>query len=139
MDTKVKKLSFDRVNVNQENSEKTNNTISDQGPSIGEIVQLVFVSLSQVESFKKSKQSNDCFCDSDDVPSFTSILEWLDVKQGIKLDEEQQMAYEVICLSFLIKLLDGDEVNDYDGTSNVTSSNVTETLNKELRCLVKDA
>ena len=49
------------------------------------------------------------------------------------------MAYEVICLSFLLKLLDGDEVNDYDGTSNVTSGNVTETLNKELRCLAKDS
>ena len=65
------------------------------------------------------------------MPLFTSVLEWLDVNQGIKLDDEQRMAYEVICLSFLLKLLDGDEVNDYDGTSNVTSGNVTETLNKE--------
>ena len=73
------------------------------------------------------------------MPLFTSFLKLLDVNQGIKLDEEQHMAYEVICSSFLLKLLDGDEVNNYDGTSNVTSSNVTETLNKELRCLAKDA
>ena len=95
--------------------------------------------MSQVESFQKCESLIDNFCGNNNVLLFTSILEWLDVNQGIKLDDEQQMAYEVICLSFLLKLLNGDEVNDYDGTSNVTSGNVTETLNKELRCLAKDA
>ena len=102
------------------------------GPLIGEIIQLVSLSLSQVESVKKSEQLNNSFCDSGDVPSFINILEWLDVKQGIKLE------YEVICSSFLLKLLDDDETNDDEESNDVKNSHVAATINKELKCIVQD-
>ena len=131
--------SNDKFKIHQDNSEKENSITSTQQPSIKQILQLVSLTIFQVESFQKWESSYDNFCGNDNVLLFTSILEWLNVNQGIKLDDEQQMAYEVICSSFLLKLLDGDDVNDYDGISNVISGNVTENLNKELRCLAKDA
>ena len=82
---------------------------------------------------------SDSFCDSDDVPLFTSILEWFGVKQGIKLDKKQHMAYGVICSSFLLKLLDYDELNDDEESNDVKISHVTSTCNKELRRLAQDA
>lgn len=113
--------------------------MSQRGPSTREIIQLVSSSLSQVASFEKSEQLNDSFCNSDDVPAFTSVLAWLDVKQGIKLEKEQRMAYDVICSSFLLKILDDNEINDDDESNNVIISHVNATLNKELKCLARDA
>ena len=110
-----------------------------QHPSIGEVVQLMSSSLLQVASFERSKLLSEMFYDNDDVPSLTSILKWLDVKQRIKLEDEERMAYEVIFSSFFLKLLD-DGKNNYDNElNNVTFSHVTETLNKELKCLARNS
>ena len=46
--------------------------------------------LKKIVCFKKKiKKSGESFCSNDNILPFNSILEWLDVNQGIKLDEEQ--------------------------------------------------
>ena len=65
----------DKFKMHQGNSEKENGITSTQQPSIKQIIQLVSLSISQVESFQKCESLIDNFCDNDNVQLFTSILE----------------------------------------------------------------
>ena len=99
------------------------------------IIQLVSTSLTQLTSIEKNYSNTDMNCDNDTVPSFTSMLEWLKENDQIILDEKQQMAYEVICSSFLLRELKSHEStnNDNDEETVDPIGHVESSLNKEVK------
>ena len=89
-------------------------------------------------SFEKSEHCSDSLCDSNEVPSFRSVLQWLDVKHRVQCDAEQRMTYEIICSSLLLKIIDDNERVDDDECSNANVDHVTTILDRDLNVLHKD-
>ena len=67
------------------------------------------------------------------VPSFNSVLDLLKTTQGLLLDDEQHMAYEIICSTFLLKLISESDVDndDSDETTNASVMSIVEKLSKK--------
>ena len=78
----------------------------------------------------------DEFDDCDNtVPSFNSVLDLLKTTQGLLLDDEQRMAYEIICSTFLLKLISesDDDNDDTDEPTNASVTSMVETvINKDV-------
>ena len=72
----------------------------------------------------------------DEVPSFSTVIKLLQDEQGICLDNNQEMAYEVTCSTFLLKLIHNsgslDQAEDNENRGALTK--VTKTKNKDLQC-----
>ena len=113
--------------------------VSDNGsvPSADTLIQLILSTLDVTAAVDESNNSNISDQAADGVPSFNGVLDLLKATQNIFLDNEQQMAYEIICSTFLLKLINdsGDEFDDSDDLSSGDAlSKVTKVVNKDVKC-----
>ena len=90
----------------------------------------VAAAVDQFDDCDISNQADDC------VPSFDSVLNFLKTTQNLFLDDEQHMAYEIICSTFLLKLISESEdgFNDSDDSVNASvMSMVEKVMNKDVK------
>ena len=69
------------------------------------------------------------------MPSFNGVLDLFKATQNLFLDNTQHMAYEIICSTFLLKLISdsGDEFNDSEETaSDGVISKVAKVINGDV-------
>ena len=100
------------------------------------LIQLVSSVLDAVAAVDKFDDCDKCNQAPDTVPSFNSVLDLLKTTQGLSLDDEQRMAYEIICSTFLLKLIN-ESADDDDDSDEMTNASVMSKIEKVIKKDVK--
>ena len=98
------------------------------------LIQLISSVLDAVAAVDEFDDCDNCNQAPHTVPSFNSVLDFLKTTQGLLLDDEQRMAYEIICSTFLLKLISESD-DDNDDSDEQTNASV---MSKVERVLKKD-
>ena len=96
------------------------------------LIQLVLSVLDAVAAVDEFDDCDKCNQAPDTVPSFNSVLDVLKTTQALIVDDEQHMAYKIICSTFLLKLISesDDNNNDSDETTNASVMSIVEKSSK---------
>ena len=96
------------------------------------LIQLVLSVLDAVAAVDKFDDCDKCNQAPYTVPSFNSVLDLLETTQGLLLDDEQHMAYEIICSTFLLKLM-SESADDNDDSDEMTNASVMSIVEKVIK------